>query len=175
MEEFMKMTMKGNAHKYGDNINTDVIIPSRYYWSSLLSEEGKNMAQQYTLADLDPDFVKKVKKGDVLVVGQNFACGSSRENAAAAFVLLEVSAIIAKSFAHIFFRNAVNNGLPVIISPEAYDKIESGDSIEIDVQNNKIKNLTKGIDIAMMPIHPKIAEILNNGGLVNLTKKRLNK
>jgi 3-isopropylmalate/(R)-2-methylmalate dehydratase small subunit len=169
----MKTIMKGNAHKYGDNINTDVIIPSRYYWSSLLSEEGRNLAKQYTLSDLDPGFVKKVKKGDILVVGENFACGSSRENAAGAFVLLEMSAIIAKSFAHIFYRNAINNGLPVIISPDAYEKVDSGDSLEIDLVNNKIKNLTKGIDISIVPMQPTVAEILNDGGLVNHVKKTL--
>ena len=171
----MKTIMKGNVHKYGDNINTDVIIPSRYYWSSLLSEEGKNIAKLYTLSDLDPNFVKKVQKGDILVVGENFACGSSRENAAGAFVLLEVSAIVAKSFAHIFYRNAINNGLPVIIAPEAYDKVADGDALEIDLQNNKIKNITKGIDIPITPMPPKVAEILENGGLVNFAKKKLGK
>jgi len=170
----MKTVMKGNAHKYGDNINTDVIIPSRYYWSSLFSEEGKSMARQYTLSDLDPNFVNKAKKGDILLVGENFGCGSSRENAASSFLFMEMSAIVAKSFAHIFYRNAINNGLPVIVAPEVYDKSDDGDFLEIDLKNNKIKNITKSIGFSITPMPSKIVEILNSGGLINLTKKTLN-
>lgn len=169
----METIMKGKAHKYGDNINTDVIIPSRYYWSSLFSEEGKSMARQHTLGDLDPDFVKKAKKGDILLVGENFGCGSSRENAASSFVFMEMSAIVAKSFAHIFYRNAINNGLTVIVAPEAYERSDDGDVLEIDLEQNVIKNITKKIDIPIVPMPAKVMEILSEGGLINLTKSKL--
>lgn len=170
----MKTIMKGNAHKYGDNINTDVIIPSRYYWNSLVSEEGKRIARKYTMVDIDPEFVNRVKEGDIIVAGENFGCGSSRENAAISFVTLGISVIVAKSFAHIFYRNAINNGLPVIISAEAFDMINSGDLIEIDMKENKIRNISKGIEVASLPLQQKIEEILNEGGLINLARKKLN-
>lgn len=170
----MKNIIIGNVHKYGNDINTDVIIPSRYYWNTLNSDENRRMAKRYTMIDIDPEFVKNVKEGDIIVAGDNFGCGSSRENAATCFVALGISIIIAKSFAHIFYRNAINNGLLVITSNKAFDLIDAGDSIEVNMEENIINNIFKKIKIPFFPINKNLLEILNEGGLINYSRKKLN-
>ena len=158
---------KGRVWKYGDNINTDVIFPGKYTYSILDPEE---MAR-HALEDLDPDFAQKVKPGDVIVAGRNFGCGSSREQAATCLKYAGVQAVVAISFARIFFRNAINQGLPVLQSQEAVDSIENGEKIEIDFTRGKIK--TRRGDFAFFPFPESVMGILEAGGLIPYTKKKL--
>lgn len=158
---------KGRVWKYGDNINTDVIFPGKYTYSILESEE---MAR-HALEDLDPDFAKKVKPGDIIVAGKNFGCGSSREQAATCLKYAGVQAVVAKSFARIFFRNAINQGLPILQSEEAVDNIENGEEITIDFTKGEIKG-KKGI-FKFPPFPESVLGILEAGGLIAYTKKKL--
>ncbi len=158
---------KGRVWKYGDNVNTDVIFPGKYTYSILDPEE---MAR-HALEDLDPDFAQKVKPGDVIVAGRNFGCGSSREQAATCLKYAGVQAVVAISFARIFFRNAINQGLPVLQSQEAVDSIENGEKIEIDFTRGKIK--TKRWDFEFSPFPEPVMGILEAGGLIPYTKKKL--
>lgn len=158
---------KGRVWKYGDNVNTDVIFPGKYTYSILDPEE---MAR-HALEDLDPDFAQKVKPGDVIVAGRNFGCGSSREQAATCLKYAGVQAVVAKSFARIFFRNAINQGLPVLQSEEAVDSIENGDEIEIDITLGKVK--TASGDFSFPPFSESVMGILEAGGLIPYTKKKL--
>lgn len=158
---------KGRVWKYGDNVNTDVIFPGKYTYSILEPEE---MAR-HALEDLDPDFAQKVKPGDVIVAGRNFGCGSSREQAATCLKYAGVQAVVAKSFARIFFRNAINQGLPVLQSEEAVDSIEDGEEIEIDFIGGKIK--TGRGDFTFPPFPESVMGILEAGGLIPYTKKKL--
>jgi len=158
---------KGRVWKYGDNVNTDVIFPGKYTYSILDPEE---MAR-HALEDLDPDFAQKVKPGDVIIAGRNFGCGSSREQAATCLKYAGVQAVVAKSFARIFFRNAINQGLPVLQSEEAVDNIENGDEIEIDITLGKVK--TARGDFSFPPFSESVMGILEAGGLIPYTKKKL--
>ena len=158
---------KGKVWKYGDNVNTDVIFPGKYTYSILEQEEMAGHA----LEDLDPGFAQRVKPGDVIVAGLNFGCGSSREQAATCLKAAGIQAVIAESFARIFFRNAINQGLPVIQSGEAPARIEQGQEIEIDFAQGKIK--TKKEIFAFLPLPRSILQILGAGGLIPFTKKRL--
>lgn len=158
---------KGRVWKYGDSINTDVIFPGKYTYSILEPEE---MAR-HALEDLDPDFAQKVKQGDVVLAGKNFGCGSSREQAAACLKYAGVQAVVAKSFARIFFRNAINQGLPVLQSVEAVENIEDGEDIEIDFTKGEIKG-EKGI-FKFPPFPESVIGILEAGGLVPYTKEKL--
>lgn len=158
---------KGRVWKYGDNVNTDVIFPGKYTYSILEPEE---MAR-HALEDLDPGFAQKVKPGDVIVAGRNFGCGSSREQAATCLKYAGVQAVVAKSFARIFFRNAINQGLPVLQSEEAVDSIEDGGEIEIDFDRGSIK--TARGDFIFPPFPESVMGILEAGGLIPYTKKRL--
>jgi len=160
---------KGKVWKYGDNINTDVIFPGKYTYSVLEAEE---MAQ-HALEDIDPDFSKKVKPGDVIVAGRNFGCGSSREQAASCLKYAGIKAVIACSFARIFFRNAVNQGLPVIQSEEAVKALETGDRIDIDFKQGTIKT-SKGL-FHFAPLPEFVLGLLNEGGLIPYTKKKVQK
>ncbi len=162
------MLLKGKAWKYGDSINTDVIIPGRY---AVFNEEEE--LAKHCMEGLDPDFVKKVKPGDILVVGNNFGCGSSREHAPISIKGAGVSCIIARSFARIFFRNAINIGLPIFESSEAAEKIEEGDAVEVIPEKGMIKNVTKGESYTSIPLPPFIQEIVERGGLKNYVKERL--
>lgn len=157
----------GRAWKYGDDINTDVLYPGRY----LDSYEPSYLAA-HALEDLDPEFAKNVKEGDVIVGGKYFGCGSSREQAASALKYCGVRAVIAKSFARIYYRNAINMGIPPIETPDV-DKIGDGDEIELDMENGIIHNRTTGEDITFNPLPPFIMEIINDGGLVPHLKKKL--
>jgi len=163
------MEIKGKVLKYGDNIDTDVIFPGRYTYRQMEPEE---MAK-YAFCDLDPDFIKKVKPGDILVVGWNFGMGSSREQAALSIKYAGIGAIIAKSVSRIFFRNAINAGLPVIVSLEAADSLDEGDEVKIQLEKGIIKS-KKG-EFKFPPLRENILEILKEGGLIPHTKKKLGK
>ena len=151
-----------------DHINTDEIIPARY-----LNTDNERELAKHCLEDLDKDFVKKVKPGDVIVAGDDFGCGSSREHAVWAIRGAGVKSVIAKSFARIFYRNAINCGFYIIESADAVDKINDGDQIEINYKNGLIENKTAGIDIEFNPLPDFALEIINNGGLLEHIKKTL--
>jgi len=155
------------AHVYKrDHINTDEIIPARY-----LNTDDEMELASHCLEDLDKDFVNKVKEGDVIVAGEDFGCGSSREHAVWAIRGVKVQTVIAKSFARIFYRNAINNGFYIIESPGALEKINNGDEVEIDYKNGLVKNKTAGIDISFNPLPDFALEIINDGGLLeHITK-----
>ncbi len=154
--------MMSKAHVYKrDHINTDEIIPARY-----LNTDDQQELAKHCLEDLDKDFVKKVKAGDIIVAGEDFGCGSSREHAVWAIRGAGVATVIAKSFARIFFRNAINNGYYVIESSEAPDKIKNGDELEVDYKAGLIKNKTAGIEIKFKPLPDFALEIINAGGLL---------
>lgn len=165
--------IRGRVLRYGDEVDTDVIIPSRYQPQVLTGPEAELAARQYTLADLDSDFTKKVQKGDILVAGRNFGCGSSREIAANVFKYVGIAGIIAKSFANIFYRNAINNGLPVIVTPDsAIDAINEGDEIEIDITTGDISNISTGRSFKAEPIPAYLMQILEAGGIIAYTKQK---
>lgn len=159
------MNASGFVHKYGDNVDTDVIIPARY----LNSPDAKELAQ-HCMEDIDPDFVKNVKQGDIIVANENFGCGSSREHAPISIKASGVSCVIATTFARIFYRNAINVGLPILECKEASQKIENGDKVEIDFDTGKITNATKGETYQAEPFPEFIQNIINKGGLLNSIK-----
>ena len=162
------MRIKSRVIKYGDDINTDVIFPGRY----LAITEPKEMAR-HAMEDLDKDFFEKIKERKIIVAGKNFGCGSSREQAAICLKYAGVEAIVAKSFARIFFRNAINQGLSIIESEEASENIDDNDEVEIDLDRGIIKNLSKNETYSFKPLPEFIQEILNAGGLLNHIKKKL--
>ncbi len=163
--------MKGKAHVYKkDHINTDEIIPARY-----LNIDKEEELAKHAMEDLDRDFVKKVSKGDFIVVGENFGCGSSREHAVWALKGAGISAVIAKSFARIFFRNAINNGFLAIECKDVVNKVNDGDNLEIDLRRGIIKNLNNGKEFKFNPF-PKFAlDIIKAGGLLNYIKTQYEK
>ncbi len=161
---------KGKAWVYGDNVDTDVIIPARY----LNSADPKELAL-HCMEDIDDTFAKKVQEGDIIVAAENFGCGSSREHAPIAIKACGVSAVIAKSFARIFYRNAINIGLPIVESAEIRDETRPGDEIEIDIKNGEVKNLTRGKTYKISPFPEEIQELISAGGLINYTKQKLGK
>jgi len=151
------------AHVYKrDHINTDEIIPARY-----LNTDDRQELARHCMEDLDKEFVSKVQKGDVIVAGEDFGCGSSREHAIWAIRGAGVQTVIAKSFARIFYRNAINNGFYLIESPHALEKISDGDELQIDFKAGSIKNKTAGIDINFNPLPDFALEIIRAGGLIN--------
>ena len=160
--------LKGKVHKYGADVNTDVIIPARY----LSLSEPAELAE-HCMEDIDQDFLSRVQPGDIIMATTNFGCGSSREHAPLAIKGASISCIIAKSFGRIFFRNAINIGLPLLESDEAVDKTEAGDMLEVDLSHGKIKNLTKGLEFTAKPYPDFMAELISAGGLIEHTKKRL--
>ena len=153
---------------YGDNVDTDVIIPARYLNTSEPSELAK-----FCMEDIDKNFAKEVKEGDVIVAGENFGCGSSREHAPIAIKASGVKAVIAKSFARIFFRNAINIGLVILKNNELPDEITKGDEIEVDIENGTIKNLSTGKEYETTAYTGSIKELIDIGGLINYTKEKL--
>ncbi len=155
------MNAKGLVHKYPDNVDTDVIIPARY----LNSQNAKELAA-HCMEDIDADFVKKVQPGDVMVGGWNFGCGSSREHAPLVIKTSGVSCVIAKSFARIFYRNAINIGLPILECEAASDGIAAGDEVAVDFDTGLITNLTKGESYQAQPFPPFIQQIISAGGLL---------
>lgn len=159
------MSLSGICHKFGDDVNTDYIISGRYKFKTL---DMKELAK-HVMEDLDPDFYNKVSKGDFIVAGRNFGCGSSREQAPLAIINADISAVLAKSFARIFYRNCINTGLPLVECNT--DLIDAGDKIEVDLQNGVVHNLTKNIDIPTTPLPRVMLKILSDGGLVEHFKK----
>ena len=155
------MKYTGNVIKYGDNVDTDVIIPARY----LNTSDHKELAS-HCMEDLDKTFVSRVQSGDIITAGQNFGCGSSREHAPIAIKASGVSLVIAKSFARIFYRNSINIGLAIVECPEAVDGISEGDKVEADLDNGIIKNLTTGKEFKTEPFPEFIQKIIENGGLI---------
>ena len=160
---------KGRVWKYGDSINTDVIFPGKYTYSI---SEPEEMAA-HALEDLDPQFSKKVKPGDVIVAGWNFGCGSSREQAAACLKYAGIQAVIAKSFARIFFRNAINQGLPVIQSQQAAEKLKDGEEVVIDFTQGQIR--TEKDSFNFQPLPEYILKIVKAGGLIPFVRNKLKK
>lgn len=157
---------KGHVHKYGDNVDTDVIIPARH----LNTADHKELAS-HCMEDIDIDFVKKVKSGDIMVGGENFGCGSSREHAPIAIKASGIDCVIAKTFARIFYRNAINIGLPILECPAASEGIENGDEVAINFDTGVITNLTRGETYQALPFPEFIKDIMAKGGLINsLTK-----
>ena len=159
------MKAKGFVHKYGDNVDTDVIIPARY----LNTSNHKELAA-HCMEDIDKDFVSKVKSGDIMVGGDNFGCGSSREHAPIAIKESGISCVIASSFARIFYRNSINIGLAILECDEASKKINSGDEVEVDFDNGIIKNITKNESYKAEPFPEFIKNIINSNGLLNSIK-----
>jgi 3-isopropylmalate/(R)-2-methylmalate dehydratase small subunit len=160
--------LKGKVHKYGADVNTDVIIPARY-----LNIYDPAELAKHCMEDIDEDFLKRVEPGDIVVATTNFGCGSSREHAPMALKAAGISCVIAKSFARIFFRNAINIGLPLLESDEAVDNTEAGDIVEVDLSRGEIKNVTKNLTFTASPYPDFMAEIIASGGLIEYTKKRL--
>lgn len=159
------MRFKGQVFKFGDNIDTDVIIPARY----LVHTDPKVLAS-HCMEPIDRDFPKKVRSGDIIVAGSNFGCGSSREHAPIAILGLGIPLVIAKSFARIFYRNAFNKGL-ILLESDLYDHVNEGEEIEVDVKEGLIK--TKKEELKAKPIPPFMIELVESGGLLNYLKKKL--
>lgn len=161
------MNAKGTVHKYGNNIDTDVIIPARYLNTADHSELAK-----HCMEDIDTEFVNKVKKGDIMVGGANFGCGSSREHAPISIKASGIDCVIAKSFARIFYRNSINIGLAILECPEASEKINDGDTVSIDFDTGIIYNETKGEQYQAQPFPEFIKEIIRANGLLNSIKNK---
>lgn len=160
--------MKGRVFKYGDDVNTDVIFPGKYTYTIT---DPKEMAQ-HALEDLDPDFVKNVNQGDIIVAGKYFGCGSSREQAVTCLKEAGISAVIAQSFARIYYRNCINSGLPPLILPDT-SEINLGDELDIDIKTGKIVNITTKKVYTVNPLPPFVMEIISDGGLIPHLKKEL--
>lgn len=156
------MQANGFVHKYPDNVDTDVIIPARY----LNTPDAKALAA-HCMEDIDPDFVKKVQPGDIMVGGANFGCGSSREHAPLAIKTAGVSCVIAATFARIFYRNSINIGLPILECPAASEAIQAGDKVHVDFDTGVITDETTGQTFQAQPFPPFIQEIIKAGGLMN--------
>lgn len=161
------MKAEGRVFKYGDNVDTDVIIPARYLNSSDPAELAKSCME-----DIDPDFVNRVKKGDIMVANKNFGCGSSREHAPISIKAAGVSCVIAETFARIFYRNAINIGLPIIECPQAAKEIEAGDEVEVDFDTGVITDVTKGTSYQGQAFPPFMQKIIDCEGLVNYINQK---
>ena len=160
------MNAKGPVFKYGDNIDTDVIIPARY-----LNTQSPAELAAHCMEDIDKNFVTRVKAGDIMVGGENFGCGSSREHAPVAIKAAGIDCVIAKSFARIFYRNSINIGLAIVECPEAVDAISEGDTVEADLDNGVIRDVTNGKEFHVAPFPEFIQTIIANGGLIESIKK----
>ncbi len=160
--------LKGKVHKYGADVNTDVLIPARY-----LNMSDPAALAQHCMEDIDKDFVKRVQPGDIIMATTNFGCGSSREHAPLCIKAAGVSCVIAKTFARIFFRNAINIGLPLLESEEAVDNTESGDILEVDLERGEIRNLTNGKNFQAKPYPQFMQDLISAGGLIEYTRAKL--
>jgi len=160
--------LKGKVHKYGADVNTDVIIPARY----LNLSEPAELAE-HCMEDIDQDFLNRVRPGDIIMATTNFGCGSSREHAPLAIKATGVSCVIANSFARIFFRNAINIGLPLLECDDAVAQTEAGDILEADLSSGQVKNLTNGITFTVKPYPDFMAELISAGGLIEYTKEKI--
>lgn len=161
---------RGNCIKYGDNVDTDVIIPARY-----LAIQDRSLLATHAMEDIDKDFHKKMKKGDILIAGKNFGCGSSREHAPQVLKDSGVSCIIAESFARIFFRNAINIGLAIVESPDAAREIKEGDEVEVDFSAGIIRDISSGKSYDMAVFPPFLQDMIDKGGLIAFVNERLEK
>lgn len=159
------MKLRGFAHKLGDDINTDYIISGKYKFNTL---DMKELAK-HIFEDIEPDFINKIKPGDIVVAGKNFGCGSSREQAPLVIKNAGLSAVVAMSFARIFYRNAINNGLPLVECDTS--RINDGDELEIDLEKGTVKDITQGFEITINPLPPFMMKLLQDGGLVEHFKK----
>lgn len=159
------MKFRGRVHKFGNDVNTDYIISGKYKFKTLDMRE----LAKHAMEDLDPEFSRKVQPGDFVVAGTNFGCGSSREQAPWALIYAGVSAVLAKSFARLFYRNAINCGLPLVECDT--DQIEPGDELEVDLAQGVIRNLTRGAELSIKPLPGVMIKILQDGGLVNHFQK----
>ncbi|MDI6874852.1 3-isopropylmalate dehydratase small subunit [Candidatus Solincola sp.] len=159
------MVLRGRAHVFGDDLNTDYIISGKYKFKTLDMDE----LARHCMEDLDPEFVKKVRPGDFIVAGSNFGCGSSREQAPLVIKHAGVAAVLARSFARIFFRNAINKGLPVVECDTS--GIRDGDELEVDLGAGRVTNLTQGTTMDVVPLPPVMMDILREGGLTAYLKK----
>ncbi len=164
------MLIKGKTWRFGNDIDTDAIIPARY----LNTSDPKELAK-HVMEDADKEFAGKMTPGDIIAAGKNFGCGSSREHAPIAIKAAGIHAVVAKSFARIFYRNAFNIGLPIFESEQASEGIREGDVVEIDADSGVIRNLTKNEEYQANPIPPFMQELIASGGLVEWTKKKLAK
>ncbi len=162
------MLLKGKVWRFGDDIDTDAIIPARYLNTSDHAELARHVME-----DADKEFPSKMQAGDLIVAGKNFGCGSSREHAPIAIKAAGIQAVIAKSFARIFYRNSFNIGLPIFESEEASERIKEGDVIEVDADKGVINNTTTGEQYIANPIPPFMQELISSGGLIAWTKKRM--
>ena len=160
--------MRGKVHKYGNNVNTDEIIPARY----LNTSDPAELAS-HCMEDIDADFMKKLQPGDLIIAGANFGCGSSREHAPIAIKTAGVSAVIAETFARIFFRNAINIGLPIFESPDAARDARAGDDVEVDMDRSLIVNHTRNKQYPIPPFPPEMRKIIDAGGLMNFVKTQI--
>jgi 3-isopropylmalate/(R)-2-methylmalate dehydratase small subunit len=164
----MAMKIKGRTWKFGADVDTDAIIPARY----LNTSDPQELAR-HVMEDADPEFSQNVKSGDIIVAEKNFGCGSSREHAPIAIKAAGIQAVVAKSFARIFYRNAFNTGLLIFESPEASEMVREGDEIEIDSDTGVIKNITRGQEYGAKPIPPFMLDLIKAGGLVEWTRKKI--
>lgn len=164
------MNYKGKAHKVGNHIDTDAIIPARFLVTADADRLGKNC-----MAGIEPDWVKRVNKGDILVAGRNFGCGSSREHAPLAILGAGMPVVIGHSFARIFYRNAFNMGLPLLEVGDEVEKIKDGDELEINAEKGLIRDLSSGAEITFQPIPESMQRILSSGGLVGYVRQKLQK
>ena len=162
------MHFEGKAFKYGRDVDTDVIIPARY-----LNSSDPAYLAAHCLEDLDATFVERVRPGDIVVADQNFGCGSSREHAPIALKAAGVSVVVAKSFARIFYRNAINIGLPIVECPDAVDAISDGDTVSVDADTGQIVNQTTGAAFTAQPFPPFLQEIIEAGGLVERARNQI--
>ena len=162
------MILEGNAHKYGRDVDTDVIIPARYLNTSDPAELGS-----HCMEDIDADFVRRVQPGDIIVAGQNFGCGSSREHAPIAIKAAGVSCGVAASFARIFYRNSINTGLPIVVCPEAAEATQAGDRLRVDLTAGTVENLTQGKTFQAEPFPPFMQDLIARGGLMEYVKTQV--
>ncbi len=163
------MKVKGIVHKYADNVDTDVIIPARY-----LTSADPGHLRQHCMEDIDSGFVSRVSEGDIMVAGKNFGCGSSREHAPVAIKASGISLVIAEDFARIFYRNAINVGLPILECPEAAKAIQAGDELEVDFDTGIITDNTRGESWQAKPFPEFIKKIIDAGGLLDYTRRKIN-
>jgi 3-isopropylmalate/(R)-2-methylmalate dehydratase small subunit len=163
-----QIQLKGRAWKYGDNINTDEIIPARY----LNTSDPKELSK-HCMEDIDPEFMNKIKPGDIIVARNNFGCGSSREHAPVAIKAAGISCVIANSFARIFYRNSINIGLPILECPEAVAGIKPGDKLEVSLATGSIKNLSTGKAYQAVSFPPFMQALIKAGGLMPYVKKKI--
>ncbi|MHB1420130.1 MAG: 3-isopropylmalate dehydratase small subunit [Bacillota bacterium] len=162
------MELKGRSWKFGSDVDTDAIIPARYLNTSDPAELARHVME-----DADPQFPEKMQTGDMIVAGKNFGCGSSREHAPIAIKAAGISCVIARSFARIFYRNAINIGLPIFESLEAAEKIQEGDSVQVDAEAGVIKNLTRNQTYKAVPFPPFMQQLISAGGLMNYVAEKV--